>query len=252
MSETILPNENTTNRSNLYTGAAMVAGVAAISLLAAKPARAVDPPLTFNDIPGTGDIKVLNYALALEALEADVYRQALGRLTNGFTNASGVNIPGLGLSASEPDVQYATSFGRVEAEHRDFLNTALGSASILQGALQNAQFDFNFTATTTRQQVIELLYTIENLGTQAYLGAIKFFATKNFLLQAGAIQATEARHTAVIAAIFNQLFGATKFTAPLAGQSFSINGSAQTAGIDGTAEPNDVLAAASPFILLPS
>ncbi|MDX1933157.1 MAG: ferritin-like domain-containing protein [Capsulimonadales bacterium] len=209
----------------------------------------VTPPLRFSDIPGQGDIKVLNYALALEALEADLYAQALLRLTGGGTNQLGRTIPGLGLNDSAPDVRYVREFGQVEAQHRDFLNGALGGQSILLSALRTARFDFGIE-TQSRQQVVDLLYTVENLGTQAYLGAIKFFATKTYLLPAGAIQATEARHTAVIAAISNALFGPTKLTAPLAGQTANINGQVNTAGIDSTAEPDAVLATASPFIVL--
>lgn len=253
MSETIETSPETSN-----TGAGIIlaggAALAAASLLLPRPARAVTPALTFADIPGTGDIKVLNYALALEALEADLYRQSLGRLTGGYSyvNAAGqtVNVTGLGLANSEPDVRYVQDFGNVEAQHRDFLNGALGANSILAGALSNARFDFGITSATTRQQIVETLYTVENLGTQAYLGAIKFFATKTYLLAAGGIQATEARHTAVIAAVFNTLFGATKLTAPLAGQTVTINGQTNTAGIDSTAEPDAVLAIASPFIVL--
>ena len=62
--------------------------------------RAVSPQLTFEaNVPGKGDVKVLNYALALEDLEANLYVQALQRLTTGGTNAVGKTIPGLGLAA---------------------------------------------------------------------------------------------------------------------------------------------------------
>jgi len=45
---------------------------------------------------------------------------------------------------------------------------------------------------------------------------------------------------------------ALKFTAPLVGQPVNINGQTNTAGIDSTAAPDDVLAIASPFIVLAS
>jgi hypothetical protein len=144
----------------------MVAAVgvaAATAVFAPRPARAITPALTFSDIPGTGDIKVLNYALALEALEANLYVQALQRLTTGGTNALGRTIPGLGLSADEIDVKYLTSFAKVEAEHRDFLNGALGAASIIgtgaNGILRNARFDFGLddASKNSRRQVLELI-----------------------------------------------------------------------------------------------
>ena len=257
MSETM---QNETNKASngLTTGVGLaLAGVGALGLMTAKPARAVSPALTFNDIPGTGDIKVLNYALALEALEANLYVQALQRLTSGGTNALGVSIPGLGVPVGEPDVRYVAAFGTVEAQHRDFLNTALGANSILNSALKGAAFDFKIQ-TMSRQQIIDMLYVVENTGVQAYLGAIKYFATKTYLPAAGGIQATEARHTAVIAIAFNQLLaagvfsGTPKVTAPLVGQPVNINGVTNTSGIDSTLDPNTVLAAVSPFIILPS
>jgi len=219
----------------------MGAGLAAAAILAAgRPAQAqatTKPSLTFAQIPGTGDIKVLNYALALEALEADLYVQALARLQ------------ALGIASSEPDYRYAEQFGTVEANHRDFLNNALGAQSIIgtgaNGILRNATFDFGM-ANRSRREVVDLLYTVEDTGVKAYLGAITSFDTKQFLAAAGAIQATEARHTAVIAAVSNTLFSTNLNTAPLANENN---------GIDSTLTPDQVLAIVSGpngFIVLPA
>ncbi|MBC8137452.1 MAG: ferritin-like domain-containing protein [Fibrella sp.] len=201
------------------------------------------PSLTFNDIPGTGDIKVLNYALALEAAEADLYSQALIRLTTGG-NINGVNVAGLGLAASAPDVAYVAQFGRVEREHRDFLISALGAQAITNTALRGATFDFGI-GLLDRPGIVNLLRVVEATGTEAYLGAIPFFETKTYLAVAGGIQATEARHTAVITAVQNTLFGGSLPTAPLA----NVNN-----GIDDPQTPNEVLAIVSGpagFIVLP-
>ncbi len=237
-----------------------VAGaLAATAILAPRPARAVSPALTFSQIPGTGDIKVLNYALALEALEADLYNQAIMRLTGGGTNGLGRTIPGLGLSSGELDVKYLSEFSKVETEHRNFLNGALGSQSIIgtgsNGILAKANFDFGFDDSTknSRQQVLELIYTAEATGVQAYLGAIPSFTTKDYLSAAAGIQGTEARHTAAIAIVYNLLgFTPRKDTAPLVGQTTRILDVANTSGIDGTLTPDQVLAAVSPYIVLPS
>lgn len=201
-------------------------------------------PFTFADsLFGTGDIKVLNYALALEAAEADLYRQALIRLTTGGT-INGVAVAGLGLSASQPDVAYVAQFGRVEREHRDFLIGALGTQAITSNALAGATFDFGI-GSLDRRGIVDLLRVVEATGTEAYLGAIPFFATNTYLLVAGGIQATEARHTAVITAVQNTLFGGSLPTAPLANDNN---------GIDKTQTPNQVLATVSGpngFIVLP-
>jgi hypothetical protein len=211
------------------------AGAAAAGLLLAGRARAVNPPLTFKDIPGTGDIKVLNYALALEQLEADLYHQALLRLTKGGFNALSFRIPGLHLSEDQDDVFFTREFGKVEKQHRDFLTKALGNQ-----AIKPFFYDFGMQK-LTRKQVVELLYTAEKTGVGAYLGAIPFFATKTYLQTAGAIQGTEARHTAVFAQVLDQEFAEGLPVAPLANDHN---------GIDQPITPDTVLAAVSPFIVL--
>jgi hypothetical protein len=193
--------------------------------------------LTFSDIPGSGDIKVLNYALALEQLEADLYTQANQRLTGGGKNALGTYIPGMNLNDGNPDVAYIYQASVVEARHRNFLTSALGSAAI-------TPFKYNFgMQSLSRQQVLNLLYTAEALGTAAYLGAIPYLATKTYLQIAGAIQGTEARHTATLAAIGDQLFNLGLNTAPVTKQYGGNN------GIEVPIDPNTVLKTVSPFIV---
>ncbi len=242
MNNTISAPETQVKSYSRYAKAAAGLAIAAAVTLPKRAAAAVNPPLTFAQIPGTGDVKVLNYALALEALEADAYAQAFQRLTTGGNqNSLGLQINGLGISTSEEDVHYTQLFGRVEVEHRNFLDTALGTASILRSAPFNtAKFDFGIN-NLNRRGVLDLLYTLEQTGVGAYLGAIPFFATNTYLLPAGGIQATEARHTAVIAAVYNKLYGVSKQVAPLYNQNN---------GIDALVAPDTVLAAASQFIVL--
>jgi len=223
-----------------------VAGLAAGALLnAARPALAVSPPLRFSNIPGSGVIKILNYALSLEDLETELYVQALQRLTTGGRGGRdappGTNIPGLGLSESARDVKFTREYTKVETEHRDFLRAAIRAAG---GPVINPfKYEFNM-ARLSRQQAVELVYTAEKTGVTAYLGAIPLFpgindATRPYLKIAAAIQGTEARHTAIFADILNDLFGVSVEVAPLAKQ----NG-----GRDMAATPDSVLAAVSPFI----
>ena len=208
----IQSSENSGRRALLRGAFAGVAGLAAVSLLAPQAAHATIPA----SIPGTGDIQVLNFALALEDLEADLYAQAILRLTTGGTDPQGVaTITGLNVATSEIDVAYIQKFSAVEAAHRDFLKAALGSQAIT--TLKPAKYDFGIQ-TMTRPQVLDLVLEAEATGVQAYLGAIpSFTAQSKYLPTAAAIQGTEARHTSVLTIVRNILYGPILPVAPLKG-----------------------------------
>lgn len=238
--------KNSSANGQLALGALAATAVAAAAL--SKPAqsktarstRALATPLNFrDDIPGTGNIKVLNYALALEDLEADLYKQVLFRLRDGGVNALGTTIPGLNISTTQPDVQYVQEFLQVEIDHRDFLRAAITGAG--GPVISPLKYDFDLQ-NKSRQQAMDLIYLAEKTGVGAYLGAIKYFTNTDYLAIAGAIQGTEARHTAVIAGVLRSLFGETEEVAPLANQNN---------GIDQPIEPDAVLSAVSQFIVKP-
>ncbi|HEX8915142.1 MAG TPA: ferritin-like domain-containing protein [Humisphaera sp.] len=197
--------------------------------------------LSFNDIPGTGDVKVLNYALLLEQLENSLYKQAALRLQGGGKNGVGKTIPGLGLQAGNPAVEVVVKFGLVEYQHRNFLHDALGAASLLRHpTFRNADFDFGIQSLDAGE-VLNLVYVAERTGVGAYLGAITKFKTRTYLQTAGAIQGTEARHTAAIARVINLNYGGSLSVAPLANDNN---------GIDRPVAPDTVLKNVGPFIVL--
>jgi hypothetical protein len=197
--------------------------------------------LTFNDIPGTGDVKVLNYALLLEQLETSLYRQAAQRLQKGGKNGVGKTIPGLNLPSNNPVVETVVEFGLVEYQHRNFIHDALGEASLLRHPkFRNADFDFGIESLDAGE-VLNLIYVAERTGVGAYLGAISRFKTRTFLQVAGAIQGTEARHTAAIARVINLNYGGSLSVAPLANDNN---------GIDRPVPPDTVLKGVGPFIVL--
>lgn len=252
---------SSTSGSAFVAGAALVGGVA---LLAATPkvARAVTPAIKYTDIPGAGDFKVLNYALALEALEADLYVQALQRLTTGGTNALGQTITGLNVSSSDAFAVYLQRFGKVEREHRDFLNTALGQNSILLSALRGAKFDFGIN-TFSAETLLDLLIDVENTGVQAYLGAIPQFSVRSqFLPTAAAIQGTEARHTAALIVIRNRKYPNkvvpanplinVRNPAPLYTENNGIDGRLNNIPVTDPTFQQKILDKVSPFIVLGS
>jgi hypothetical protein len=191
--------------------ALLAAGLAASNILVANPAKALTAatPITayFStspgsgaiQIPGTGDVQVVNYALALEDLESALYTQAIARLTTGGTSGIGTTIPGLGITSGQ-DLSQLQEYGQVEAQHATFLRSALTSA----GATTIPVFAYDFgLQNLSRQQVIQLVYAAELHGVSAYEGAIPFFATYTYLQLAAAILGTEARHTAALAFTLN-------------------------------------------------
>jgi hypothetical protein len=238
--------QTTENQSPSLAPFAVAAGVAAAGLLMAHPARAASPALTFDQVPGSGDVKILNYALLLERLETELYVQAVQRLSTGG-NGGRDAVPGLniqpigGVSTSTSptgagvDLLYYKRFGRVEQEHRDFLEGALGAAAIPVGAFK---FDFGIN-NLSRRELLDLVIGAEEVGVTAYLGALPLISAPKTAQTAAAIEGTEARHASAITLANNILVsngtlgGQVRDVAPLA---------RNNAGRDSTRTPQQVLA----------
>ena len=103
----------------------------------------------------SGDTKVLNFALALETLEAELYRQAYARLT-GSTYDGSQPVDQFGgdhqrrrrRAVHGPDVLYLAEFGKVETQHRQFLKSALGGNYVVTAGLK---FDFGINSLSRLQ-----------------------------------------------------------------------------------------------------
>ena len=172
------------------------------------------PVVTFDFSMDTG---VLNYAYALEQLEAAFYGAVVADADFGST-----------FNADEQAI--LRDLAAHEAIHRDFLKAALGSAAI-PGLLPNFQaIDFK-----SRTSVLTTARTFEDLGVGAYNGAGRYLASDAFLTLAGKIVSVEARHASVISGLI---------TANAIAGSGVINAS----GLDRALAPSAVLAAADPFI----
>lgn len=231
-------------------------GVAGLGVAAAAVTHSASKTLTFADmstfgllkLPGLdlkADVRVLNYALTLEDLESELYRQCVARLTGGGVTQQGGDIPGLHLDPFLPDVYHIMQFSDVEAAHRDFLRQALKINGIIPFLPTKPRL-YNFGVEKLgREEILALLIDVEATGAAAYLGAIPYLRTKLFLTAAAGIQGTEARHTASLQAIQNRLLsdkliatGTPMPPAPLASNNH---------GIDTPMDPDAVLAKVSPF-----
>lgn len=127
---------------------------------------------------GSGDIGVMNYAYALEQLEAEFYT----RVASSFY---------AGISPSER--QILTDIRDHEIAHRNFLRAALEGS-----AIPELQFRFDRVNFASRQSVLMTARTFEDIGVSAYNGAGQLLRDPGHLLTAGKIVSVEARHAAVI------------------------------------------------------
>jgi hypothetical protein len=122
------------------------------------------------------DVKILNYALTLEYLEAEFYRQAV---------ASG--------ALTDPVVMnFATVVAGHEAAHVAALEKALGKA-----AIKSPTFDFADTV-TNQDKFKATAQVLEDTGVAAYAGQGPNIFQKAVIVPALGIHSVEARHAAWI------------------------------------------------------
>lgn len=134
-------------------------------------------PTTGIDI-GMGDIGILNYAYALEQLEAAFYLQVA--LT-----------PYSGISAHETAL--LTDIRDHEVCHREFFKAALGAK-----AIPGLTVDFSKINFSDRASVLGAAKAFEDTGVQAYDGAGYLIMDPGYLTLAGKIVSVEARHASLI------------------------------------------------------
>jgi hypothetical protein len=173
-------------------------------------------PADFPGIPGrSADEVVLNFALTLEILEADLYRQALNAASGrALTTALDPTAPpsgstgaytqkvGNGSIASNlafPAFLYLVQYAYVEAAHRDFLTVVLQSlgAPMVTPNPKGYTTGLN-TSAIDLGAILGTILVAEEEGTRAYLGAAGFMNDPVLLTTAVAIYSTECRHAAAV------------------------------------------------------
>jgi len=167
---------------------------------------------------GSGDIGILNYAYALEQLEAAFYTQVIATPYTGMTDTEKTML---------------TEIRDHEIIHRDFFKAALGA-----GAIAGLEVNFSAINFTDRASVLGAAKTFEDLGVAAYNGAGKLIKDVNYLALAGKIVSVEARHAAAIRSLLSPK------TASFAGDDVV----APATGLDPAMAPLAVLTAAQPFV----
>jgi hypothetical protein len=166
---------------------------------------------------GEGDIGVLNYAYALEQLEAAFYTQVIDTPYEG---------------ATEVELSNLRKIRDHEVAHVAFLKKALGKAGL--GGLE---VDFSAVDFSSRKSVLGTADVFENLGVGAYNGAGKLIQNVDYLAAAGSIVSVEARHATTIALLTRGF-----------GKDAAGGKNVDRKGLDKALEPAVVLKAAGPFI----
>lgn len=152
----------------------------------------------YDDLEGT-DVDVLNYALTLEHIEAEFYRQGLEAFdAQDFMDAE--LLQGFDEARREEVVATITSFAEHEASHVDVLTQAVQ----LLGGEPAAAGTYEFGVETV-DDMLALGQVVENTGASAYAGVAPFIDSPDLLSAALSIHSVEARH----AAYLNQLNGAS-------------------------------------------
>lgn len=226
------------------------------------PATAIDNA-NFPGIVGRDENEVvLNYALTLESIEADLYRQALNRaagITNYQTQALSGDPNGYSLKIASGAVNnptnafsYLVQFAYVEATHRSFLTSVLNAvhAPIATAPTNGYAFPNGGDPGADLFTILSNLLILEESGVRAYLGAVPFATSPpnapNSIAQAAAsILSTEARHSAALAYSVNKDIGPGPGTAATPDLQVTIQGNAvtypQTNTFEYASRPTDVL-----------
>ena len=193
-----------------------MAGIAgaSVAVIASSCKKDDDPVVDTGVNLGSGDTGILNYAYALEQLEAAFYIQVANSFYSGATADEKI---------------FLTDIRDHEIAHREFFKNALGSARIPDLEVNFSSIDF-----TSRTSVLGTARAFEDLGVSAYDGAGYLLTDANNLLLAGKIVSVEARHAALI----RELIAANSF----------LGDQVDSNSVNISRSPTEVLAIAGPYI----
>jgi rubrerythrin len=132
------------------------------------------------------DVAILNYALTLEYLEADFYRQVIAS----------------GAITDKATADLAKQFGDTEQQHVDVLIPTIKKLGGSPAAKPRTTFEDVLSGGP--EKILSTAATVENVGAAAYLGQAPRIKDKEVLAAALSIHSVEARHAAAL----NELVGA--------------------------------------------
>jgi hypothetical protein len=169
---------------------------------------------------GSGDVGILNYAYALEQLEAAFYTQVVADASFSTNFTAG-------------ERALLTDIRDHEIAHREFFKAAITGAAPSQ-IIPALEVNFSSINFGNKASVLGTAQAFEDLGVSAYDGAGYLLQNTTYLLLAGKIVSVEARHAAYI----RELVAVNSFL----GDQVDAN------SVNIARTPNEVLAIAAPFI----
>ncbi len=172
---------------------------------------------------GQGDVGILNYAYALEQLEADFYTKVVNNFYSGISTV---------------EKQVLTDLYHHEVVHRDFFKAAISGATT--HVLPKLEFQYPNVDWNNRNSVLATAKALEDTGVAAYNGAGKYIKTPDYLVIAGKIVSVEARHASAIRDLINPDSAA-----------FSGDDIIDANGLDVAKEPSEIVPVAAGFIKTP-
>lgn len=170
---------------------------------------------------GSGDVGILNYAYALEQLEAAFYIAVLDSAYSGMNSEEG---------------QLLEDLRDHEVAHRDWLNAAISSVAP-NDIIPELTFNFRTVDFSDRSSVLAMAQALEDTGVSAYNGAGQLIENTDYLVQAGKIVSVEARHAAAIRSIIAS-----------SNTSFAGDDIIDENGLEMTRNPNSVIGITRRFI----
>ncbi len=191
------------------------AGVAGMALVAAGCRK--DKGFTSEDGVnlGSGDIGILNYAYALEQLEAAFYTQAFATPYYGQTN---------------DDYDLWQDVRDQEIAHREFFKKVLGT-----DAIPNISTDFSMVTFADRGSVVSYAVILEDMVISAMNGVVRLFQNTEYIKTVNKMVSVEARHSSY----FRNILSYNSFASATA-----VEGN----GLDLSASPATILAQAQGYI----
>ena len=168
------------------------------------------------------DLAILNYALSLEHLEATFYTEGLTRLLAAdFSSAAFANVLGRGtVNGVYGNLQRIRDH---EVAHVETLRTTIRSL----GGTPVSACTYNFRYRNA-QEFLQIAQSLENLGVEAYNGAIGRLQAAALKTASATIATVEGRHAAYLNLVNSEIPFPKAF--------------------DGTKMMSEVLAAAAAFI----